>query len=73
MVSDIDKELYKVVDALVALKEDLTCDPHLPGEALVLSARKSRDACEALEAAFTSVRRAIAALNGGSAEAGARH
>jgi hypothetical protein len=73
MEADLDKELYKVVDALVALKHDLTCDPHVPGEALVLSASKSRDACQALEAAFTSVKHVIAALNGGSPGVGASH
>ncbi|HEY2865324.1 MAG TPA: hypothetical protein VGK37_17020 [Casimicrobiaceae bacterium] len=73
MEPGIDKELYKVVDALVALKHDLSCDPHIPGETLVLSASKSRDACDALDAAFSSVRHVIASLNGGAAGEGARH
>ena len=47
MEPDVKEELYKVMDALAALKIDLSCDPHLPGESLVLSASKARDACEA--------------------------
>jgi len=62
---DIGKELYKIMDALVALKVDLSCDPHVPGETLVLSADKSRDACEALDSAFASIRNLAAAFNGG--------
>jgi len=66
MNTDIDKELYNVMDALVALKIDLQCDPCIPGDVLVLSAEKARDACEALEVASTSIRRIAAALNGGA-------
>ena len=65
MEPDIGRELYKVMDALVALKVELSCDPHIPGEALVLSAEKARDACEALDIASTSIRHLAAALNGG--------
>ena len=68
MEPDISRELYKVMDALVALKIDLSCDPHIPGEALVLSAEKARDACEALEIASTSIKHLAAALNGGGDE-----
>jgi hypothetical protein len=64
METSIGKELYNIMDALVALKIDLSCDPHLPGEALVLSAAKARDACEALEVASASVRHVVAALGG---------
>ena len=53
------------MDALVALKIDLSCDPHIPGEALVLSAEKAREACEALESASASIKHLAAALNGG--------
>ena len=66
MEADIGKELYKVMDALVALKIDLSCDPHIPGEALALSADKARDACEALETASASIKHLAAALNGGA-------
>ena len=64
MDPNIGKELYKVMDALVALKIDLSCDPQIPGEALVLSAAKARDACEALHAATASIKSVAAALNG---------
>ncbi len=66
MEPNIGKELYKVMDALVALKIDLSCDPHVPGEALVLSATKARDACDALQSATTSIKKLAAALNGGA-------
>ena len=66
MNTDINKELYNVMDALVALKIDLQCDPCIPGDVLVLSAEKARDACEALEVASTSIKRVAAALNGGA-------
>ena len=61
----IGRELYKVMDALVALKCDLSCDPYIPGETLVLSAEKSRDACDALETASASIKHLAAVLNGG--------
>ncbi len=65
MDTNIGKELYNIMDALVALRIDLNCDPHIPGEVLVLSADKARDACEALEAASASIKQLAAALNGG--------
>ena len=64
MDTNIGKELYKIMDALVALKVDLKCDPCIPGEILVLSADKARDACEALESASASIKHLAAALNG---------
>ena len=67
MDTDVGRELYKVMDALVALKIDLSCDPHVPGEALVLSAAKARDACEALNTATASIKYVAASLNGQSA------
>jgi len=73
MEPDVGRELYKVVDALVALKIDLSCDPHIPGETLVLSADKSRDACEALETAFVSIKHLAAALGRGDAGDASRH
>ena len=69
----IGRELYKVMDALVALKCDLSCDPHIPGEALVLSAEKSRDACDALETASASIRHLAAVLNGGGVGDASKH
>lgn len=73
MEPDIERELYKVMDALVALKIDLSCDPHIPGEALVLSAEKAREACEALETASASIKHLAAALNGGGVGDESRH
>ncbi|HTS22997.1 MAG TPA: hypothetical protein VMN79_14425 [Casimicrobiaceae bacterium] len=52
------------MDALAALRIDLSCDPHLPGEMLVLSAEKARDACEALDSASASIRQLVATLGG---------
>jgi len=73
MEPDIGRELYKVMDALVALKIDLSCDPHIPGEALVLSAEKARDACEALETTSESIKHLAAALDGGGVGDESRH
>ncbi|HEV8256888.1 MAG TPA: hypothetical protein VGR42_07940 [Casimicrobiaceae bacterium] len=73
MDPDIGRELYKVMDALVALKVDLSCDPHIPGETLVLSAEKSRDACDALETASASIRHLAAVLNGGGVGDASKH
>jgi len=65
MDPNIGKELYNIMDALVALRIDLNCDPHIPGETLILSADKARDACEALASASASIKHLAAALNGG--------
>lgn len=73
METNIRKELYNIMDALVALKVDLSCDPYIPGETLVLSADKARDACEALEAASTSIKHLAAALDGGDVGDAPRH
>lgn len=43
---------------------ELSCDPHIPAESLVLSASRARDACEALHSATTSIKHVAAALNG---------
>src|SRR5258705_11224041 len=63
MDTNIGKELDKIMDALVALRIDLKCDPHIPGDMLVLSADKARDACEALATASASIKHLAAALN----------
>ncbi|MDQ2964216.1 MAG: hypothetical protein M3R31_13855 [Pseudomonadota bacterium] len=73
MEPDIGRELYKVMNALVALKIDLSCDPHLPGERLILSAEKSREACEALETASTAIKHLAAVLNGGEIGDASKH
>ena len=61
---EVSKELYKVMDALAALKIDLECEPHLPGDAMVLSATRSRDACAALVSAMTAIKKLAAMLDG---------
>jgi hypothetical protein len=73
MEPKIRQELYRVMDALVALKIDLSCDPHIPGESLVLSATKARDACEALHSATASIKQLAAALNGEATGEGSKH
>ena len=62
----VSKELYKVMDALAALKLDLECEPAIPGDVLVLSAAKSRDACAALASAMTSIKKLASMLDGES-------
>jgi hypothetical protein len=64
MHPNVSKELSNVMDCLAALKIDLSCEAHIPGETLVLSAAKSRDACEALSSAFDSIKQVAVALNG---------
>ena len=59
----VSKELYKVMDALAALKIDLECEPHIPGDALALSATRSRDACAALVSAMTAMKKLVAMLD----------
>jgi hypothetical protein len=71
--NNVGAELYMIMDALVALKADLSCDPHIPGENLVLSAAKPRDACEALDAAFASVKNLAAVFDAGAFGGAARH
>ena len=73
MEPNIRRELYKVMDALVALKVDLSCDPYIPGETLVLSADKSRDACDALQVASTSLQELAVALDSDEAGDAPRH
>jgi hypothetical protein len=63
MEPKIGNELYNVMDALSAIKMDLTCDTHLPGETLVLSAAQARGACKALETASASIERIRTALS----------
>jgi hypothetical protein len=60
----VSKELYNVMDTLAALKIDLECEPQIPGEALVLSATRSRDACGGLVSAMTSIKKLAAMLDG---------
>jgi hypothetical protein len=69
MDPDISKELGRIMDALVALRLDLQCDPHIHGEALVLSADKARNASEALDVASVSLKHLAAAF--GESQSGA--
>src|SRR4029453_17298283 len=71
--NNVGAELYKIMDALVALKAELSCDPYIPGETLVLSATKSRDACDALDSAFASVKNLAAAFEDGALGSAPRH
>lgn len=64
MEQALSRELYNVMDALAALKIDLECEPHIPGDTLVLSASKSRDACAALVSATASIRKLADMLDG---------
>ena len=64
MNTNIGRELFNVMDALVALRIDLKCDPCVAGEVLVLSADKARAACEALDAASASIREIVSNLDG---------
>jgi hypothetical protein len=73
MNTDIGKELYSIMDALVALRINLKCDPCVPGEVLVLSAQTARDACEAIDAASASIRQLAAVLGSDDVGAPLRH
>jgi hypothetical protein len=64
MEREVSRELYNVMDALAALKLDLECEPAIPGDVLVLSAAKSRDACAALASAMTSIKKLASVLGG---------
>jgi hypothetical protein len=64
MEPKVSHELYNIMDALAAIKMDLTCETHTPGETLVLSAAQARGACKALEAASASITKIRAVLQG---------
>jgi hypothetical protein len=64
MEQKISFELYKMMDALAALKLDLNCDAHVPGETQVLSPAQARGACKALDMAYASIAKIRAALEG---------
>ena len=49
-------EVCKVLDALSALALDLSCHCDVPPDTLILSAKKTRDACAALEEAVAALR-----------------
>ena len=62
MDEKIGQELHNLMDALVAIKLDLECEPGLEGEAVVLPAAKARDACEAIKAASQSAKELASTL-----------
>ncbi len=64
MNTNVGKMLYDIMDALVALRMDLKCDPRIGGEILVLSAERARAACEALDAASSSIRHILVEIEG---------
>jgi hypothetical protein len=53
----LSKEIYKVMDAWRRSSSILNARHTYPGDALVLSAAQSRDACAALASAMTSVKK----------------
>jgi hypothetical protein len=61
-------EVCKVLDALSALAMDLSCHCDVPPETLILSAQKTREACDAIEegvAALKSILQISEAAGGG--------
>jgi hypothetical protein len=73
MKSEMAGELYNIMDALAALTIDLECEPHHAGETLVLSAKKSREACAALVSARASIKKLVDLLDGKESQQGPRH
>ena len=63
MESKISYELYNIMDALAAIKMDLSCESYISGEPVVLSPAQARGACKALETASASVEKIRIALN----------
>lgn len=49
-------EVCTILDSLAALSQDLSCHSGEPRDTLVLSAGKTQDACQAIEAAVASLR-----------------
>ena len=49
-------EVCTVLDSLAALSQDLRCHKSTTRETLVLSAGKTQDACDAIEAAVAALR-----------------
>ena len=49
-------EVCKVLDALSALAVDLSCHCEVPPDTLILSAKKTRDACAAIEESVGALR-----------------
>ena len=49
-------EVCKVLDALAALAVDLSCHCEVPPDTLILSAKRTRDACTAIEEGVGALR-----------------
>ena len=61
-------EVCKVLDTLSALAVDLSCHCEVPPDTLILSAKKTRDACSAIDegvAALRSILQISVAAGGG--------
>ena len=60
-------EVCTILDSLAALSQDLSCHKDEARETLVLSAGKTKDACDAIESAVAALRKIleIAANAGG--------
>ena len=56
-----DAELGRVLDALNAIRLDLSCYGNHPPHVLVLSAAKVRDTCRALDDAVFGLKRILSA------------
>jgi hypothetical protein len=52
-------EVLKVLDALSALAVDMSCHCDVPPDTLILSARKTRDACAAIDEGVTALKRIL--------------
>jgi hypothetical protein len=52
-------EVCKILDALAALSYDLACHCDVPPDTLILSAKKTRDACESIQGAVAALKRIL--------------
>jgi hypothetical protein len=62
------EEVAKVLDALSALALDLSCHCDVPPDTLILSARRTREACDAIDEAVKALKTILqisAAAGGG--------
>ncbi len=52
-------EVCKILDSLAVLGADLKCADDIPGDTLVLSAHKTRSACDALTEAVSALKQIL--------------
>jgi len=57
--TDTAAEVCRVLDALAALSVDMSCDCDVPPDTLILSAKKTRDACAAIDEAVAALRKIL--------------